>query len=65
MTGSSLLVLVAALAVAAVLILGLVNMMRGGSAVRSQQLMRTRVMLQLVAIAVIMFVLWWRGSGSS
>ena len=60
MTGSSLLVLLAALAVAAVLILGLFNMMRGGSAERSQQLMRTRVMLQFGAIVVIMLVLWWR-----
>ena len=65
MTGTSLLVLVATIAVAAVLLLGLVNMMRGGSAVRSQQLMRTRVLLQLVAIVVIMAVLWWRSSGSS
>ena len=60
MSGSSLLVLVATLAVAAVLLLGLVNMMRGGSPHRSQSLMRSRVMLQLVAIVVIMAVLWWR-----
>ena len=45
-------------AVAAVLLLGLVNMMRGGSPNRSQQLMRLRVLLQFVAIAVIMFTVW-------
>ena len=65
MTGSSLLVFVATLAVAAVLILGLVNMMRGGSPHRSQSLMRTRVLLQFGAIIVIMAVLWWRATGNS
>ena len=45
-------------AVAAVLLLGLINMMRGGSPNRSQQLMRLRVLLQFVAIVVIMFTVW-------
>ncbi|MGB3744802.1 MAG: twin transmembrane helix small protein [Xanthobacteraceae bacterium] len=45
-------------AVAVVLLLGLINMMRGGSPNKSQQLMRLRVLLQFVAIVVIMFVLW-------
>ncbi len=45
-------------AVAVVLLLGLVNMMRGGSPNRSQQLMRMRVLLQFVAIVVIMFTVW-------
>ena len=45
-------------AVAVVLLLGLVNMMRGGSPNRSQQLMRMRVLLQFVAIIVIMFTVW-------
>ena len=45
-------------AVAVVLLLGLVNMMRGGSSNRSQQLMRLRVLLQFVAIVVIMFTVW-------
>ena len=54
------LVLLACLAVAVVLLLGLVNMMRGGSANLSQKLMRLRVLLQFVAILVIMGVLWWR-----
>ena len=51
---------VAVAAVAVVLVLGLVNMMRGGSPNTSQTLMRTRVLLQLVAIVVIMGVLWYR-----
>jgi hypothetical protein len=45
-------------AVAIVLLLGLVNMMRGGSPNRSQQLMRLRVLLQFIAIVVIMFTVW-------
>jgi hypothetical protein len=45
-------------AVAVVLLLGLVNMMRGGSPNRSQQLMRLRVLLQFIAIIVIMFTVW-------
>ena len=36
-------------AVAFVLLLGLINMMRGGSPNRSQSLMRLRVLLQFVA----------------
>lgn len=57
---SNTLVLVACLAVAVVLLLGLVNMLRGGSANLSQKLMRLRVLLQFVAILIIMGVLWWR-----
>jgi hypothetical protein len=60
MSGSNLLVLVAALAVAAVLGLGLFNMMKGGSPNVSQRLMRLRVLLQFGAIVVIMLVLWAR-----
>ncbi|MBX6328716.1 MAG: twin transmembrane helix small protein [Pseudolabrys sp.] len=51
----------AVLAVAAVLCLGLVNMMRGGSPNRSQQLMRLRVLLQFVAIVLIMITIWAMG----
>ena len=46
-------------AVAVVLLLGLVNMMRGGSANTSQKLMRLRVLLQFIAIIVIMATLWF------
>jgi len=45
-------------AVALVLLFGLINMMRGGSPNRSQQLMRLRVLLQFVAIVVIMITVW-------
>ena len=45
-------------AVAIVLLLGLANMMRGGSGNTSQKLMRLRVLLQFIAIIVIMFTLW-------
>jgi NADH:ubiquinone oxidoreductase subunit 6 (subunit J) len=45
-------------AVAVVLLLGLINMMRGGSPNRSQKLMRLRVLLQFVAIIVIMTTVW-------
>jgi len=40
-------------AVAVVLVLGLVNMMRGGSPNTSQKLMRLRVLLQFIAIIVV------------
>ena len=48
-------------AVAVVLFLGLGNMMRGGSPNTSQKLMRLRVLLQFVAIAIIMLTLWVLG----
>ena len=51
----------AAGAVAVVLVLGLVNMMRGGSPNTSQKLMRMRVLLQFVAIVVIMATIWMMG----
>ncbi|KQO72162.1 hypoxia induced protein [Methylobacterium sp. Leaf469] len=59
---SNTLVLLACAAVAVVLLLGLVNMMRGGSANVSQRLMRLRVLLQFVAIVLIMGVVWWRST---
>ena len=60
MTLSNTLVPVAVGAVAIVLLLGLINMLRGGSANASQRLMRLRVILQFVAIVLIVIVLWWR-----
>lgn len=59
----NMLVGVAVGSVAIVLLFGLANMLRGGSANKSQQLMRLRVLLQFLAIVIIMGVLWWRGSG--
>jgi hypothetical protein len=55
------LVPIAIIAVAAVLVLGLINMMRGGSPNTSQKLMRLRVLLQFVAIVVIMATIWAMG----
>ena len=45
-------------AVALVLVLGLWNMLRGGSPSRSQTLMRWRVGLQFLAILVVMAAIW-------
>src|SRR5262245_10786150 len=58
---STFLVPIAIGAVAVVLLLGLANMMRGGSPNTSQKLMRLRVLLQFVAIIVIMFTIWLMG----
>jgi hypothetical protein len=44
-------------AVAILLLLGLTNMMMGGSGNTSQKLMRLRVLLQAIAIGVIMLAL--------
>ena len=43
-----------------VLLMGIANMVRGGSPNMSQTLMRWRVALQFIAIVVIMAVLWAR-----
>jgi hypothetical protein len=51
----------AIIAVAVVLVLGLLNMMRGGSPNRSQKLMRLRILLQFAAIIVIMAAIWIMG----
>jgi Hypoxia induced protein conserved region len=53
------LVPIALAAVFVVLLMGLWNMMRGGSSSRSQNLMRWRVILQFVAIIVLVGVLWF------
>jgi hypothetical protein len=47
--------------VAVVLLLGLFNMLRGGSPNTSQKLMRWRVILQFGAIVLIMATLWLQG----
>ena len=56
---SRLLVPVAVGVVLVILLLGLWNMMRGGSPGRSQNLMRARVIAQFIAIVVAMGVLWF------
>ncbi len=55
------LVPIAVIAVAIVLIFGLINMMRGGDSNTSQKLMRARVVLQFVAVIVIMGVIYVTG----
>jgi hypothetical protein len=55
---SSIILPIAVAAVAIVLLLGLINMMRGGSPSRSQNLMRLRVLLQFIAIVITMLVVW-------
>jgi len=52
---------IALAAVALVLLMGLVNMMRGGSPNLSQKLMRMRVLLQFVAIVITMLAVWAMG----
>ena len=58
---SSILLPLAVGTVALVLLLGLINMMRGGSPNRSQELMRLRVLLQFVAIVIAMLAVWAMG----
>ncbi len=48
-------------AVALVLILGLSNMLKGGSPHTSQKLMRLRVLMQFVALVIIMITIWALG----
>jgi hypothetical protein len=55
------LVPVAVASVATVLVMGLVNMMRGGNPNLSQMLMRMRVVLQFVAIIITMVTIWMLG----
>ncbi len=58
---SSFVLPIAVAAVALVLLLGLLNMMRGGSPNRSQKLMQLRVLLQFVAIVITMLAVWAMG----
>jgi hypothetical protein len=46
-------------AVVAVLIRGLINMMRGGSSNTSNKLMQARVMLQFVALVLILLAVYF------
>ena len=58
---STILLPIAVGAVALVLLMGLVNMMKGGSPNRSQNLMRLRVLLQFIAIIITMITVWVMG----
>lgn len=57
----TLITVVACLAVAAILFMGLWNMFRGGDPNRSQMLMRARVAAQFVALVVILGALYFFG----
>jgi hypothetical protein len=57
------LIVVALGAVSVVLLLGLVNMMRGGSASTSQKLMRARVLLQFIAVIIVMTIYYFSTRG--
>jgi len=57
----NLIITISMAAVVVVLVLGLINMMRGGSPNRSQSLMRWRVGLQFATILIVLVVLWLRG----
>lgn len=57
MTGN-IIIAIALGAVFIVLLLGLANMMRGGSSSRSQNLMRWRVGLQFLAILIVLTIVW-------
>lgn len=58
---SSIALPIALAAVTIVLLLGLFNMMRGGSPNTSQKLMRLRVLFQFIAIVIAMAAIWVLG----
>ena len=53
------LAIVAMAAVVIVLVRGLINMMRGGSGITSNKLMQARIMLQAVALALLLLVVYF------
>lgn len=65
MLDGKILVGIATVAVAAVLVVGLYSLFRGGDFARtySNKLMRLRIVAQLIAIVVIMAVLYFSGRG--
>jgi hypothetical protein len=59
---SQVLVPISLASVTAVLLMGLTNMMRGGSPTLSQNLMRMRIILQFIAIVMAMATIWVMGT---
>ncbi|MBZ9851209.1 twin transmembrane helix small protein [Mesorhizobium sp. CA14] len=53
------LAIIAMAAVVIVLVRGLINMMRGGSGITSNKLMQARIMLQAVALALLLLVVYF------
>jgi Hypoxia induced protein conserved region. len=60
---TSILALIVMGLVVLVLIRGLFNMMKGGDGNLSNKLMRMRIFLQAIAVALIMLTLWLTGGG--
>lgn len=58
---TNIVVIAAIAAVAIVLFMGLWNMFKGGSGNTSQKLMRARVILQAIAVALLMAALYFFG----
>ena len=58
---SKILVPIAVASVVIVLLMGLINMMRGGSPNRLQNLMRMRILMQFIAIVITMTTIWMMG----
>ena len=58
---SKILIPIAVAAVTIVLLMGLINMIRGGNPNRSQKLMQMSVLLQFVAIVITMLTVWVMG----
>ncbi|HUI20479.1 MAG TPA: twin transmembrane helix small protein [Methylocella sp.] len=59
-SASNLIIAIGIGAVTVVLVLGIINMLRGGSPDRSQTLMRWRIGLQFAVIVIMLGVLWFR-----
>ena len=57
-------IILACVAVAVILLLGLWNMLKGGDGNTSQKLMRLRVIAQAVAIAILLGAFYFAGRGS-
>jgi hypothetical protein len=55
----NILAVIVMIAVVAVLLRGLVNMMRGGSGVTSNKLMQARVFLQFIALVLILLAAYF------
>lgn len=60
-TSLNILIIVAVLAVAVILGMGLINLFKGGSGNTSQKLMRARVIMQAIAVALLMAALYFFG----
>ncbi|CDX57861.1 conserved exported hypothetical protein [Mesorhizobium plurifarium] len=59
LTALKILAILAMAAVVIVLVRGLINMMRGGSGITSNKLMQARIMLQALALALLLLVVYF------